>query len=154
MCALFSPQILQAGAVKGLKWHSWMQESFWWWQCSDRYIISLFPHLHTSPLTPSLISLIVSVDVKYHVYLTPTGVGNDDVSNNQLWCMVCVIPAAYWRFSGWGCRCYYCKGPFIVGGSCHKHHFCRDKLVFVVTKHDFCRDKSMLAARKRLSRET
>ena len=30
-----------------------MQESFWWWQCSDRYIISLFPHLHTpSPLLP------------------------------------------------------------------------------------------------------
>ena len=21
--------------------------SFWWWQCSDRYILSLFPHLHT-----------------------------------------------------------------------------------------------------------
>ena len=38
-----------------------MQESFWWWQCSDRYIISLFPHLHT-PLPPSLISLMVSVD--------------------------------------------------------------------------------------------
>ena len=41
-----------------------MQESFWWWQCSDRYIISL------SPLSPSLINLIVvSVDVKHHVYL-------------------------------------------------------------------------------------
>ena len=30
-----------------LKWLSSlpisMQESFWWWQCSDRYIISLFP---------------------------------------------------------------------------------------------------------------
>ena len=24
-----------------------MQKSFWWWQFSDRYIISLFPHLHT-----------------------------------------------------------------------------------------------------------
>ena len=24
-----------------------MQESFWWWQCSDRYIISLFPHLNS-----------------------------------------------------------------------------------------------------------
>ena len=38
-----------------LKWLSLlpvlMQESFWWWQCSDRYIISLFPHLHT-PLLP------------------------------------------------------------------------------------------------------
>ena len=35
-----------------------MQESFWWWQSNDRYIISLFPHLHT-PFFPSLISLIV-----------------------------------------------------------------------------------------------
>ena len=24
-----------------------LNESFWWWQCSDRYIISLFPHLHS-----------------------------------------------------------------------------------------------------------
>ena len=45
-----------------------MQESFWWWQCSDRYIISLFPHLHT-PFPPSLISLMVSVDVKHRVYI-------------------------------------------------------------------------------------
>ena len=36
-----------------------MQESFWWWQCSDRYIISLFPNLHT-PFSPSLNSLMVS----------------------------------------------------------------------------------------------
>ena len=37
-----------------------MQKSFWWWQCSDRYIISLSPHLHTScsPFSPSLISLM------------------------------------------------------------------------------------------------
>ena len=47
-----------------------MQESFWWWQCSDRYIISPFPHLHTpSPFSPALIRLVVSVDVKHHVYL-------------------------------------------------------------------------------------
>ena len=45
-----------------------MQESFWWWQCSDRYIISLYPHLHTL-FPPSLISLMVFVDVKHHVYL-------------------------------------------------------------------------------------
>ena len=39
-----------------------MQESFWWWQCiySDRYIISLFPHLH-----PSLVSRMFSVAVKH-----------------------------------------------------------------------------------------
>ena len=38
---------------------------------SDRYIISLSPHLHTpfSPFSPSLISLVVSVDVKHRVYL-------------------------------------------------------------------------------------
>ena len=47
-----------------------MQESFWWCQCSDRYIVSLSSHLHTSlpPFSPSLISLMVSVDVKHHVY--------------------------------------------------------------------------------------
>ena len=34
-------------------------------------IISLFPHLHTPPhaFSPSIISLIVSVDVKRHIYL-------------------------------------------------------------------------------------
>ena len=35
-----------------LKWLSslpiLMQKSFWWWQCSDRFIISLSPH-HTLP---------------------------------------------------------------------------------------------------------
>ena len=48
-----------------------MQESFWWWQCSDRYIISLFSHLHTHfpPFSPSLISLMISVDVKHHAHL-------------------------------------------------------------------------------------
>ena len=44
-----------------------MQESFWWWQCSDWYIISLFPHLHT-PFSPSLISLVVSVDVIHTMF--------------------------------------------------------------------------------------
>ena len=55
-----------------LKWLSslptLMQKSFWWWPCSDRYIISLSPHLRT-PFSPSLISLMVSVNVKHHVYL-------------------------------------------------------------------------------------
>ena len=48
-----------------------MQESCWWWQCSDWYnslSLSLFPHLH-NPFSSSLISLTVSVDVKHHVYL-------------------------------------------------------------------------------------
>ena len=58
-----------------LKWLSslpiLMQESFWWWQCSDRYVVSLFPHLHTPfhTFSPSIISFVVSVDVKHHVYL-------------------------------------------------------------------------------------
>ena len=58
-----------------LKWLSslpiLMQQSFWMWQCSDVYIIYLFPHLHTpsTPSTPSLMSLTVSVDIKHHVYL-------------------------------------------------------------------------------------
>ena len=36
------------------------------------YILSLFPHLHTPfpSFSPSLISLMVSVDVKHHVYLS------------------------------------------------------------------------------------
>ena len=61
-----------------LKWLSTlptlMQGSFWWWQCSDRYIISLSPHLNTPfpPFSPSLISLMVSVDVKHHVHLLST----------------------------------------------------------------------------------
>ena len=57
-----------------LKWLSslpiLMQESLWWWQCSDRYRISLFAPTSTPPppSSPSLISLVVSVDVKHHVY--------------------------------------------------------------------------------------
>ena len=57
-----------------LKWLSslpiLMQESFWWWQCSDRCIISLFLHFYTPfhPFSPSLMNLMVYVDVKYHVY--------------------------------------------------------------------------------------
>ena len=60
-----------------LKWLSslpiLMQESFWWWQCSDRYIMSLSSNLHTPfpPFSPSLISRTVSVDVKHHVYWWP-----------------------------------------------------------------------------------
>ena len=48
-----------------------MQKSFWWWQRSDRYVISLSPNLHTPfpPFSPSLISRTVSVDVKHHIYL-------------------------------------------------------------------------------------
>ena len=35
------------------------------------YVISLFPHLHTPfpTFSPSLRSLMVSVDVKHHIYL-------------------------------------------------------------------------------------
>ena len=48
---------------------------------SDRYIISLFPHLDC----PSLISLTVSVDVKHHVYLLtlPACVGLADVRRGR-----------------------------------------------------------------------
>ena len=55
-----------------------IQESFWCWQCSDRYIISHFPHLHTPfpPFSPSLISLMASVDVKHHVYSFELSVTN------------------------------------------------------------------------------
>ena len=46
-----------------------MQESFWCWQCSDRYIISLHPPHTPTPFPPALVCLMVSVEVKYHVYL-------------------------------------------------------------------------------------
>ena len=58
-----------------LKWLSslptLMQESFWWWQCSNRYISLPLPPPPPIPLpfSPSLISLTVFVDVKHHVYL-------------------------------------------------------------------------------------
>ena len=53
-----------------------MQESFWWCQCSDRYILSLFPHLHTFflPFSPSIISLMV-IMVKHQVYLLTCSIG-------------------------------------------------------------------------------
>ena len=42
-----------------LKWlsslPSLMQKSFWWWQCSDRYIISLSLSLHLRTPTPHLL---------------------------------------------------------------------------------------------------
>ena len=38
----------------------------------------------------------------------------------------------------------WCMVFNIIGGSCHKYHFCCDKHMFVVTKHIFCRDKNML----------
>ena len=52
-----------------------MQKSFWWCQCSDRCIIPppLPPPL---PFSPSLISLMDSVGVKYHVYLLISVFGN------------------------------------------------------------------------------
>ena len=67
-----------------LKWLSLLpiliQESFWWRQCCDMYIISLFPYHHTPPPPlPVTNKPYVSVDVKHHVYLltiapTPTAV--------------------------------------------------------------------------------
>ena len=42
-----------------------------------------------------------------------------------------------------------CRPCRIIGGSCYKYHFCRDKKhVFVASKHVFCRDKSVLVATK------
>ena len=62
-------------STETLKWLSslpmLMQETFWWWQCSDRYMISLFPPTSIPPFSPSLINLMVSVDVKHDVYLSP-----------------------------------------------------------------------------------
>ena len=99
-----------------LKWPSslstLMQESFWW--CSDRYIISLFPHHHTpSPLPPSLISLVVSVDVKHHVYVyfsrERRNCANREAkhgSNEVKWiifCFSCSQQLILWTLSLWPC---------------------------------------------------
>ena len=50
----------------------------------------------------------------------------------------------------WSYLCEAVGGPGlslpIIGGSCHKYHFCRDKRLFVATKDVFCRDKSKLVA--------
>ena len=42
----------------------------------------------------------------------------------------------------------------VIGESCYKYHFCRDKHVFVATKHVFCRNRSMLVVKKLLSQQT
>ena len=51
-----------------------MQESFWWWQCSDRYNDLPLPRppYPLPSFSPSLMSLVVSLDVKHHVYLLTT----------------------------------------------------------------------------------
>ena len=45
-----------------------MQKSFWWWQCSGRYIISLSPYLHTPSFSPSLWFLWTSSTIFTYVY--------------------------------------------------------------------------------------
>ena len=77
-----------------------MQESFWWWQCSDRYIVYHSPHLHTPlpPFSPSLISLTVSVHVKHHVYLL--------TSTRRCFCGVCLLLCCVGVFVLALCRCF------------------------------------------------
>ena len=80
-----------------------MQESFWWWQCSDRYIVSLSPPppiLPTPPPPPpfsaSLISLLVSVDVKHYVYQrASTGKATDLLRSPPD--NICLFPAWQWE---------------------------------------------------------
>ena len=73
-----------------LKWLSslptLMQKSFRWWQCSDSYTVSLSPSAIPPSLSfsLSLISLVVSVDVKRHVYLPTQGVANSRWENSAL----------------------------------------------------------------------
>ena len=78
-----------------LKWLSalpiLMQESFWWWQCSARYIITLF--LHT-PFPPFLISLMVSVDIKHHVYF-----GSSKHWQGGTACGFVLLPRLLWKCS-------------------------------------------------------
>ena len=86
-----------------------MQESFWWWECSDRYIISLSHHLCT-PFSPSLISLTVSVDVKHHVYFLFTFTKLEVLCVCVLWCHV--------RFGICYTHCTVLIGDYLGVGVC------------------------------------
>ena len=55
-----------------------MQESFWWWQCSHRYIFPSSPHLRQS-----LIGLVVSVDVKHRERRRRRGTPCNDGTSRQ-----------------------------------------------------------------------
>ena len=65
--------IITTGMTSALRWAA-VRAILMFHNCEGQsiatgiYIISLFPHLHP-PFAPSLISLMVSVDVKHHVYL-------------------------------------------------------------------------------------
>ena len=79
-----------------LKWLSslpiLMQESFWWWQCSGKYNLppSSPTSIPSSLFSPSLISLMVSVDVKHHVYLLTTSIPPSPLSPSLINLMVSV----------------------------------------------------------------
>ena len=71
---------------ESLKWLSSLpisvREWFWWWQCSDRYNVTFLPlppppyppPPSPNPFSPSLASLMVSADVKHHMYLLKVSV--------------------------------------------------------------------------------
>ena len=81
-----------------LKWLSslpiLMQESFWWWQCSDRYISLSLP-----PFSPSLISLTVSVDVMHHVYFMSVRQSSGSLWKSR-WTSWAPVPNKPTRFCG------------------------------------------------------
>ena len=56
--------------------------------------------------------------------------------------LILMFASGCWR-TNWSKR-----QPTIIGESCHKYHFCRDKRVFVATKNVFCHDKNMHVATK------
>ena len=68
-----------------------------------------------------------------------------------LWCFF-LFPKVSQDADLTGCAFFQCLDKSkrvlqtIIGGSCHKYDFCRDKHVFVATKDVFCRDKSMIVA--------
>ena len=94
--------ILSLTINETLKWLSslliLMQESFWWWQRSDRYNYNLLlpPPPYPLPLfSPSLISLVVSVDVKHHVcLLTYSCLDMCKRSGNPV--VPCFVPVPWW----------------------------------------------------------
>ena len=116
-----------------LKWLSslptLMQKSFWWWQCSDRYIISFSPHLHTLfplPLPVPNKPYGYSVDVKHHVYLLTRwsvhrilGVHawlQQGHPNNEVKCRVCIV-----KRSGHASTMKLTKNKSLLGSADFRH---------------------------------
>ena len=80
-----------------------IQESFWWWQCSDMYNYNLPlppPPYPIPPFSLSLISLMVFLDVKHHICLLVAAcTGAAEPRPFELHVHLCAGTAARWQCS-------------------------------------------------------